>query len=385
MKYRALGKTGLIVSEVGFGGEHLEKMEYGQVKPVIDAVIEAGINIIDIFMPEPNVRTNIGRALGNRRDKVLIQGHLGAVWTNGQYTRTRDLRLTKTYFEDLMTRLQTDYIDIGILHFVDSDEDFEKVFNTNIIKYAQELKARGVIKAIGMSSHQPEVALRAVKTGLIDMLMFSINPAFDLLPPDIDIEKLINLQKTFQQSDRLKDIAPARSELYETCETRGVGITVMKGLAMGALLGAESSPFGVALTTLQCIHYALTRPAVASFMLGARTPEEVRISARYPESSDKERDYSLTLAGTPRYTLAGKCMYCNHCLPCSAEIDIARVLKYLDMAEDVNKVPESLMQHYREIGRTAADCVECGTCEDNCPFKVPVIERMKKAVDVFGK
>ncbi|MDD5702484.1 MAG: aldo/keto reductase [Dehalococcoidales bacterium] len=384
MKYRALGKTGMSVSEVGFGAEHLEKMEYDQVKPVIDAVVDAGINIIDVFMPEPNVRTNIGKALAGRRHKVFIQGHIGAAWINGQYAHTRDLEPSKLFFNDLMTRLQTDYIDIGIFHFVDNKADFEKVFNSAILKYAQELKAKGIIKAIGMSSHNPEVALRAVKTGHLDVLLFSINPAFDLLPADTDIETFFHLQETFQ-TGQLKDINPVRRELYETCETMGVGITVMKGLGAGALLRAESSPFGVALTTIQCLHYALTRPGVASMMLGARTPEEIRISARYSDASDKERDYSVVLASTPRYSLDGKCMYCNHCLPCPSEIDIAQAMKYLDLALGTNTVPDSLRHHYSEMSSTAADCVECGSCESNCPFKVPVIQRMKKAVDIFGK
>jgi uncharacterized protein len=382
MKYHILGKTGMTVSEVGLGCEHLRGAKYKQVKAVIDAVLDAGINIIDVFMPEPDVRTNVGKALAGRRDKVIIQGHIGAGLINGQYARTRNLELSKFYFNDLLTRLQTDYIDIGIFHFVDSDDDFENVFNTDILKYAQGLKAKGTIKAIGMSSHNPETALRAVKTGLIDVLLFSINPAFDLLPPT-EVERMVSLKDL--HDDKLKGINPARSELYETCETKGVGITVMKGLAVGALLQAKSSPFGVAMTPLQCIHYALTRPGVASVLVGAQTPEEVRISSRYSDASDEERDYSVILANTPKYSLVGKCMYCNHCLPCSSEIDIAQLMKCLDLALGADAVPESIRHHYSEISRTAADCIECGACESNCPFKVPVIERMKKAVYIFGK
>jgi len=233
-----------------------------------------------------------------------------------------------------------------------------------------------------MSSHNPETALRAVKTGLIDVLLFSINPAFDLLPPT-EVERMVSLKDL--HDDKLKGINPARSELYETCETKGVGITVMKGLAVGALLQAKSSPFGVAMTPLQCIHYALTRPGVASALVGAQTPEEVRISSRYSDASDEERDYSVILANTPKYSLVGKCMYCNHCLPCSSEIDIAQLMKCLDLALGADAVPESIRHHYSEISSTAADCIQCGACESNCPFKVPVIERMKKAVYIFGK
>jgi predicted aldo/keto reductase-like oxidoreductase len=384
MKYRKLGKSGLVVSEVGFGGEHLQGMEYAQIKPVIDAVLEAGINIMDVFMPEPNVRSNIGRALAGRREKVIIQGHFGVAWLNGQYTHTRELEPCKAAFDDLLTRLQTDYIDIGVFHFVDNAADFDKIFNTDLFQYVNELKARGVIKAIGMSSHKPEIALRAVKSGLIDMLLFSLNPDFDLMPADTTLEKLFNLPENFQK-DALRGIDAVRRELYETCETQGVGITVMKGLGAGYLLRAETSPFGVALTPLQCIHYALTRPGVASFMLGARTAQEVWAAAGYSEASDQERDYSVVLANTPKYSLSGKCMYCNHCLPCPAEIDIAQVNKYLDLASADGPLPETIRQHYLAMPRTAAACRQCGSCESNCPFNVPVMERMQKAAAVFGK
>src|SRR5665647_931472 len=101
MKYHILGKTGMTVSEVGLGCEHLRGAKYKQVKAVIDAVLDAGINIIDVFMPEPDVRTNIGKALAGRRDKVIIQGHIGAGLINGQYARTRNLELSKFYFNDL--------------------------------------------------------------------------------------------------------------------------------------------------------------------------------------------------------------------------------------------------------------------------------------------
>jgi uncharacterized protein len=384
MKYRKLGKTGLTVSEVGFGGEHLEKMEYDKVKPVIDAVIDHGINIIDCFMPEPNVRTNIGKALAGRRDKVFIQGHLGVGWINGQYGHTRELEPIKFHFEDLMARLQTGYIDIGMFHFVDNEADFQKLFYSDIYQYARELKARGVIRAIGMSSHNPEIALRAVKSGLIEVLMFSLNPGFDLLPSNAGLDQLFHLKDTLHGAV-LKGIDPVRRELYETCETLGVGITVMKGLGAGYLLKAETSPFGAALTPLQCIHYALTRPGVSSFMLGARTPDEVRVAARYSDASDEERDYSVALAKTPKYALTGKCMYCNHCLPCPAEIDIALVNKYLDLASSTGTVPDSIRQHYSQMNNTAENCLGCGSCEARCPFSVPVIERMKQAAALFGK
>lgn len=383
MNYRTLGRTGMQASEVGLGCEHLQGLPYSQVKEVVDAALECGINIFDVFMSEPQVRLNLGRALKGRREQVLIQGHIGAAWINGQYERTRDLALCERFFFDLLERLGTDYIDIGMLHFVDTAEDFERVFAPGgLMDYAQQLKAKGVIRAIGMSSHDPQSATRAVETGWLDVLMFSLNPAYDLLPEDTLIDDLF--VPASYQKEGLCGINPVREELYRTCERHGTAITVMKGMAAGSLLSAEMSPFGVALTPVQCIHYALTRPAVCSVLAGAKTAQEVKSSAAYETAGERERDYSLILSSTPKYSMKGRCMYCNHCLPCPSHIDIAQVQKYLDLAQSAKEVPDTVRAHYGALERHAQDCIACGSCEGNCPFSVPVIERMEQAKEIFG-
>lgn len=381
MIYRALGKTGLSVSEVGFGCEHLQGMDYNSIKDIIDLVLEKGINIFDIFMSEPEVRSNIGKALQGRRDKVILQGHIGAVWQEGQYTRSRNLDDCKYYFQDFMTRIQTDYVDIGMIHYIDSDEDFNNIFSGDIIKYAVELKEKGIIKALGISSHNPVVATKAVETGLIDVLMFSINPVYDVLPEDTDIDGLFS-PDTYK-TDSLNGINNVRDRLYKTCESMGVGITVMKSLAAGALLRAETSPFGEALTVVQCINYALTRPAVVSVLVGCKTTEEVNKAYGYETATKEEKDYAAVLSKAPKYSLKGKCMYCNHCLPCPSKIDIAQVNKYLDLAVMSEPVPETVREHYKLLENHASDCIECGSCESNCPFSVKIIDKMRLATDVF--
>ena len=142
MEYRTLGKTGLSISEVSLGGEWLEGKTEEEVKAIIGTALDIGINYIDIFMPEPAVRTNIGKAICGVRDKIIIQGHICTVYEDGQYKRTRDINQTKTAFEDLLKRLDTDYIDVGMIHYVDSLEDYKAVFETEIITYAQDLKNR---------------------------------------------------------------------------------------------------------------------------------------------------------------------------------------------------------------------------------------------------
>ena len=382
MNMNVIPSTGMSVSEVGLGCEHLQGMDGESIKQVVDAALACGINIFDVFMSEPQVRTNIGKALAGRRDQVILQGHIGAAWIDGQYARIRDAAQCQTFFEDFLERYQTDWLDIGFLHFIDDDTDFDAVFGGEMINYVVDLKKRGKIKAIGISSHNPAVALRAVKTGLIDVLMFSLNPAFDILPPNDDINVLFQAD-TFKQNT-WQNLDPVRDELYRTCAASGVAITVMKGLGAGMLLNEKSSPLGVALTPVQCIHYALTRPAVASVLVGCRTPEEVYAAAAYEQASEEEKDYSIALSRSSRYTASGRCMYCNHCLPCPSMIDIAQVNKMLDLALISDSLPDTVMTHYKALEQRASTCIECASCEARCPFGVPVIDRMHQAVSVFG-
>jgi predicted aldo/keto reductase-like oxidoreductase len=140
----------------------------------------------------------------------------------------------------------------------------------------------------------------------------------------------------------------------------------------------------VALTPAQCIHYALTRPAVAAVMLGMQTVREVDEAFAYYQASEAEKDFAPVLAGGGRGTLEGRCMYCNHCLPCPAHIDVAAVNKYLDLCELDGVPAATLREHYLSLPATAADCLRCHACEKRCPFGVAVTSRMERAKAVFG-
>jgi len=375
MNYRRLGKTGLLVSEIGLGAEWLERHNAGECKAIIDTCQEYGINILDCWMSEPNVRSNIGAALRGRREKWYIQGHFGATWQDGQYVRTREMDKVVPAFEDLLTRLETDYIDLGMIHFVDSEEDWNTVVNGPFLEYVLSMKQKGVIHHIGMSTHNPLMARKAVDSGIVEMLLFSVNPAFDLLPASEDLNDYF----AEEYDPSLGGIDPVRANLYKLCEQRDIGITVMKGYAGGRLLDAAHSPFGVALTPVQCIHYVLTRPAVAAIMVGFDSPDHVRQAVAYENATDEEKDYASVLAKAPRHAYSGQCTYCGHCKPCPMEIDIAMVNKYYDLATMQPAVPASVKSHYKALEHTAADCIGCGGCETRCPFHVQIVERMQKA------
>lgn len=382
MNYRELGTTGLRVSEIAMGCEGFAEDECRNTGRMFDAAEGLGINYFDLYTSSPQVRASVGQALKGRREKFIIQSHICSVWQDGQYKRTRKIEDVKAGMEEMLSLLQTSYIDIGMIHYCDSLEDWKEIVEGPVLAYARELKEAGTIGHIGLSSHNPQVALEAVRSGHIQVLMFSVNPCYDLQPAREDVEEL---WKPANYTAPLVNMDPERQELYETCQRMGVGITVMKAFGGGDLLDAKLSPAGKALTVNQCLHYALTRPAVATVLAGARSVEQLEQSAAYEEAPEDEKDYALAFASFPNISWEGHCMYCSHCAPCPRYIDVASVTKFLNLARAQGSVPETVREHYEVLSHHAGECIRCGACETRCPFRVPVMENMKLAKEVFGK
>lgn len=379
MQYRQLGNTGLTVSAIGLGGEWLERHNAEEVKAVVDACRAWGVNTIDCFMSEPNVRSNIGNAIRGERERWIIEGHIGSAWQNGRYVRTRHVEEAKNAFADLLARFHTDYMDLGMIHFVDREDDWREVLEGGLMDYALELKKSGAVRHVGLSTHSAEIARRAVEHGAVEVLLFSINPGYDLLPSEKN-EGLCD-----ENAPLLRGMDPQRAGLYRLCAERGVGINVMKCFGGGRLLDGARSPFGVALTPVQCIHYCLTRPAVGSVMIGFDSADQIPASMAYLTATEEERDYASALSVSPRETYYGHCTYCGHCQPCPVGVDIAMVNKLCDLATVGSSVPGTVREHYAALETPASACLSCGKCETRCPFHVKVTERMKLAEALFGR
>ncbi len=382
MQYRELGNTGLKISEIGMGCEGFHEENYKNTMPMFDMAEKYGVNYFDLYASDPELRAHVGEALEGRRDKFIIQSHICSVWKDGQYVRSREIAEVKAAFEDSLRLLKTDYIDVGMIHYCDSLKDWEEIEKGPVMKYVLQLKKSGVIGHIGLSSHNPQVARRAIETGYIEVLMFSVNPCYDLQPAGEDVEQLWSEER---YENPLVNMDPEREALYELCQRKGVGITVMKAFGGGDLLDAALSPAGKALTVNQCIHYALTRPAVASVMAGAHTLEQLEESLGYETALEEERDYAPAFASFPKISWKGHCMYCSHCAPCPVKISVADVTKFLNLAKAQGIVPETVREHYEVLEHHAGECIQCGACETRCPFGVSIRENMKEAEKIFGK
>ena len=144
----------------------------------------------------------------------------------------------------------------------------------------------------------------------------------------------------------------------------------------------------MALTRDQCVAYVLLKPCVAVSLCSASNADQLDDYLHYLKATDEEKDYNAVLNATTALagtsTGQGGCTYCKHCAPCPKGIDIAKVNELLAEAELAGKVSDDLAARYKKLEHHASDCIECGVCEERCPFAVPVREKMKKAQQVFG-
>ena len=366
MEYRQLppGTSAEKFSVLGLGLGGIGTTPADEIEAIIRKAIDHGINFFDMCTAG-STYAPFGRAISGQREKVFLQVHFGAVYDeNGEYGWCRDFEtIKKTFLWELQT-LGTDYVDFGFLHCVDEDEDFDKLVQIGVLDYIRELKAQGIVRHIGFSSHTPSVANRILDTVPVDMMMFSINPAYD-----------------FEKGDEYGiGSVRERFDLFKRCEKEGVGISVMKPFFAGQLLSTEQSPFGVALTHNQCLQYAIDRPGVLVAVPGVQTMEHLNQVLKFLTAKAEEKDYSVIGSFTAD-TVTGTCVYCNHCQPCPAGIDIGLVNKYYDLALAGDAIAAN---HYTKLSVKADACLHCGHCESRCPFGVEQERRMEQINNYFG-
>ena len=121
---------------------------------------------------------------GSFRDILVLHGKTTSI------SVPRDMKYVRLHLKDLLKRLQTDYIDLGAIHYRFEEEEWEQIQHSDYMDYVMELKNTGVIRHIGMSSHNPKVAVKAAESGFVEMILFSINPAFDMLPASENIDTM---------------------------------------------------------------------------------------------------------------------------------------------------------------------------------------------------
>jgi len=333
--------------------------------------LDGGINYFDLFCAAPDFRDAMGAAFAGRREQVYLAAHLGAAIKDGQYHRTRVLKTCGMYFDDFLARYRTDYVDVLVLHNCDSQKDFDHLFNEKgPLGMALRLKAEGKARFLGFSGHTVETAQQAVESGYIDVLMFPVNMTGNAIP--------------------------GKKELFKACVAHGVGIVAMKPYGGGKLLqeqrtvqvaryqtggGAVKVGKKAPITPVQCLAYTLSQVGVCAAIPGCESVAHVRDALAYEQAGDAERDFSAVLGDFEQY-VPGECVYCNHCLPCPAHIDIGQTIRLLDMSEHAPS--PALRATYAALPVKASACTACGACEKRCPFSVATVTKIQQAATRLG-
>lgn len=364
MEYRINKRTGDKISIIGMGASSISQAGETEGVEALKLAFKKGINYFDLAAGDAECFSYYGKAFEDVREKVMYQIHFGANYETGAYGWTTNLNKIKKSIAWQLEQLKTTYIDYGFIHCIDEEGDWEQYLENGILDYIKELKSEGIVKHIGVSSHTPSLVNKILNTGLIDMVMFSINPAYD-----------------YHKGDYANGNINERFELYKRCEAEGVGISVMKAFSGGQLLDDKRSPFGKKLTKIQCIQYALDKPGVLTVLPGIRNKEDLEEILKYEDSAEEEKDYSIIGEFTPPEA-TGKCVYCNHCEPCPVGLDIGLINKYYDLSISGDTLAK---EHYRSLEKNAKDCISCGHCNSRCPFKVDQKNRMKIIAEYFEK
>ncbi len=363
MKYRINQRTQDRISEIGIGSSYMYGAGMDEAVKALHRAVEGGVNYFDLAAGDGTTFPIYGEALHDVRRQIFFQIHFGADYSKGTYGWSLNLETIKRSIDKQLRELHTDYIDYGFIHCQDEVSDWETYQRNGVYDHILRLREQGVVRHIGLSSHTPSVIQRIMDEAPIDMLMFSVNPAYD-----------------YGHGEYANGGVDERNAVYRRCEKEGVGISVMKPFSGGQLLDAAQSPFGQALTPYQCIRYALDKPGVLTVLPGAQSVQEVEALLAYYVQPEEALDYSVIGSFAPP-AASGKCVYCNHCKPCPVGIDIGLVNKYYDLA----KAGDSLAaQHYRTLSKNASDCIACGHCDSRCPFSVSQSYRMQEIKAYFG-
>lgn len=335
MEYRSLGRTGLQISRMGFGGIPIQKIDAEGTKILIHQLMAAGVNYIDTARGYTVSESYLGYALEGIREHFVLA--------------TKSMARTKEEMEkDIaisLTNLRTDYIDLYQIHNPNA-KDLEQVLAPGgALEALQAAKAAGKIGHIGITLHSIDLFRQVLELPWVETIMFPYN--------------IVETQA---------------EDLIVRCSEKNIGFVCMKPLAGGAIEDATVA-----------LRFAISNPNVTVVIPGMAAPEELaeNISAindtapLTAEEQEKIRQIRDEL-GT------NFCRRCNYCAPCTAGISIPAVF-LMEGYYSRYHLQDWAALRYEKMEKTASDCVECGVCEERCPYHLPIREMMKNAVKVFGK
>ena len=358
MRYRRLGRTNLLISEISLGGSPLPDWA------ILLQAIEKGVNYIDTSNTYMN--GNSERQIGNLfkeigRDTVHVgtKFHLRDPWNKESIVESVNSSLR---------RLQTDYVDVLLIHGASNPDDLTDEI---VLSAFDDLKKEGKFRFRGLSCHtnHAEIVKQAVRCGLYDMIQVGYN-VFDIQ----DTEEKVKTYDDYLGASGIR-------EILRLAKSQDVGIIAMKVLKVGGRRqDLEKYKTYTASLYQSMLKWALENQCISSVvieMLTFQQLEEDLAAVGQPLTEEEKKALFVYVAKNSR----DYCHMCGICEKhCPSGIETSSILRYLAYLQEYQKSSRA-KQAYSQLhpGRTFLVCQDCGQCETHCPYGVSVRERIKEA------
>lgn len=324
------------MSAVGFGGIPIQKVDEKETAKLLEYAEGKGINFIDTARGYTISEELIGYALKGRREK----------WIIASKSMARDKESMIRDVETSLKNLQTNYIDLYQLHNVRTQEQLDKVLSEDGAYSALlELKKKGIIKHIGITSHSLDMLKIAIETGKFETIMYPYN--------------IVETQG---------------EEVFKRAKQLNIGVIAMKPMAGGALTKGDLA-----------IKFILSNENITTAIPGMASINEIDInceagSGEYTLTSEEKK----RIKGISEELGTEFCRRCGYCAPCTAGIDIPSIF-VLQAYKERYGLPDWADDRYKAAEHRAKDCIECGICEERCPYDLPIRSMLKKVRKVFNE
>lgn len=335
MEYVTLGKSGLKISRLGFGGIPIQRVDVAATKALVQAMVEKGINYIDTARGYTVSESFLGEALEGVRDKFVL--------ATKSMSRTKEAMAKD--IDISLANLRTDYIDLYQIHNIPVEQLDMVQAPGGALEALMEAKAAGKIGHIGLTAHSLETFEKAVELPWVETIMFPYNI----------VEK-------------------QGEELIHKCAEKNIGFIAMKPLAGGAIQDATMA-----------LRFICANKDVSVVIPGMYDVKEITQNEEACSNTAPLTEEELTRMQAVRDLLGNNfCRRCDYCQPCTVGINIAAVFLFQGYIDRYG-LEEWGKSRYATLATKASACIECGECETRCPYHLPIRQMLKEAAVKFGE
>ena len=335
MEYRILGKTGLKISRMGFGGIPIQKIDEEGTRKLLHEMMEMGVNYIDSARGYTVSEQYIGYGLEGIRDKFVL--------ATKSMSRTKEAMAAD--IETSLGNFRTDYIDLYQVHNPSMEQLDQVIGEGGALEALMEAKAAGKIGHIGLTAHSTAVFERALGLDWVETIMFPYN--------------IVEQQG---------------AELIHKCAEKNIGFIDMKPLAGGAIEDATLA-----------LRYVCSNPDVTVVIPGMAEVRELEQNLAACSNTEPLADEELKAMDKVREQLGTEfCRRCNYCAPCTVGINIPSVFLFAGYLQRYD-LADWAKDRYSTLKVKASACIGCGKCEPRCPYHLPIREKLKKCAQDMGE